>query len=114
MPDFVWTGLDRLGNVQKGTISVESVEQLREELLIQGIALLSCRKTMMLGSWLRSLSAYAHRRQDQDLIIFFEYSAALVNHGITLVQALHLFLNQTENVFLKDALNRIITKVEKG
>ena len=112
MTKFFWKGIDCQGHVRKGTMHVISPDELKNELLEQEIALLSYRKVMNVAAWLTLI--LPKKVTDEQRILFFEHMASLINHGVTVAQALVIFHDQTENIVLKEGVGRIVNKVEMG
>lgn len=110
MPLYTWQGITLTGNRQRGSLNAETPEQLKEQLLSSGIALLSYSEQTSRWQWIKSRNISSQT----ELITFFEYLQHLLNSGVPLLKALELVSNQLNNHQLNMTLKQITVRVTKG
>ncbi|MFH1253924.1 MAG: type II secretion system F family protein [bacterium] len=108
MPKFLWKGIDVAGNQVKGNVFADNQEVLRNQLLNNGVALLSCsildKKKWQIS---RRLSQY-------DFINFFDQMGMLLDGGVDLLSAIKTVEQQEQNNKLRDILGCIRVDLQNG
>lgn len=110
MPRYIWKGITLSGSAQRGTLDAESPEQLKEQLLTSGIALLFCAEQRHRLAWLINRQTSSHSA----LTTFFEYLLHLLESGVSLPKALDLVSSQVDHHHLALSCKQITTHVNKG
>ncbi len=108
---YHWKGIDLSGNQKQGTLAVAGPIQLKEQLLVNGIALLSYTEQKSPKRWLLS---HQTTNTQSALINFFEYLRHLLDSGVPLLTALKLVTSQLTDQSLCSKLKQITQTVEKG
>ncbi len=111
MPQYTWKGIDLSGSQKQGALTIESPAQLKEQLLRDGIALLSFAEKKPHKPW---LITRRNTGGQSSLITFFEYLCHLIDSGVPLLTALELVTTQLTDQELCSILNQIIICVKKG
>jgi len=106
MPYFSWTGVNIIGDWQKGKRFAKSTDHLDTLLFKQGIALIKNKPVR----W-RLLQRPIKRT---DLSVFFEQLSVLINAGILVPQALSLVGDQLTNPRLQEVVHRLADAVQEG
>jgi len=106
MPYFSWTGVNIVGDWQKGKRFAKSTEHLDALLFRQGIALIKNKPVR----W------FLLRRpiKRADLFVFFEQLSVLINAGILVPQALSLVGDQLSNPQLQEVVHMLADAVQEG
>ena len=105
MPYYYWTGVDIHAHTKSGYLVGLSVNDVDQRLFLQGIALLSIKKTFSLRSKKYSL---------QDQLQIFDHIARLQKAGILLPHAIELVATGISNPHLQEILHRICMDVKSG
>ena len=108
MPKFLWKGVNAAGKACNGTTIADSQDNLKVQLLNEGIALLSCN--------LQSNRRWRLSRKltDYDFIDFFDQMAVLLDGGIDLLSAIRTIEPQVQNTLLRDVLSDLRQSLQSG
>lgn len=106
MPYFSWTGVNIVGEWQKGKRFAKSTDHLDVLLFKQGIALI---KNKPVRCFLLRKSI-----KRADLFVFFEQLSVLINAGILVPQALSLVGDQLSNPQLQEVVHMLADAVQEG
>ena len=106
MPYFKWVGIDIAGTTKKGKKSAPSVEDLSQQLLYQGVALLHS-KSCYAPYFLWPISG----KTKSDL---FKQKAKLLRAGVLLPQVLEVVAQQLNNPIMYDILLSIGRDIQQG
>lgn len=106
MPYFSWTGVNIVGDWQKGKRFAKSTGHLDALLFSQGIALIK-NKPVRWFLLRRSIKR-------TDLLLFFEQLSVLINAGILVPQALSLVGDQLSNPQLQEVVHMLADAVQEG
>lgn len=106
MPYFSWTGVNIVGDWQKGKRFAKSTDHLDTLLFRQGIALIK-------NSPVRWHFFQAAIKRT-DLLLFFEQLSVLINAGILVPQALSLVGDQLSNPQLQEVVHMLADAVQEG
>lgn len=108
MHHYTWKGIDASGNTKRGTLSADTPNHLKDQLLLSGVALLSYSKKSDVLLGLRKKTGQT------SLITFFEYLGHLIESGIPLLKSLELVITQLDDHNLTSILKNITQQVKKG
>lgn len=106
MPYFSWTGVNMIGDWQKGKRFAKSTDHLDALLFKQGIALI--KNSPVRWHFFRATV------KRSDLILFFEQLSVLINAGILVPQALSLVGDQLSNPQLQEVVHMLADAVQEG
>ncbi len=106
MPYFRWVGVDITGTIKKGKKSASSPEDLSQQLLNHGLAVLSY-KIVHAPSFLWPISA----KTKSDL---FKQKGKLLRAGVLLPNVLHVVAQQLGNPIMYDVLLQVNHDVQHG
>ncbi len=111
MPDFSYIAVDRDGKQVKGSIQSPDEGSVRAKLKIDGLTLVSLKRQSMLT---RDLTIGSGGVKTRDMSVFCRQFASVLAAGVTVVEALRMLAEQTENKTLKNALIRTRENVQQG
>lgn len=112
MASYGYVAIDDLGREIKGSVETDSEEKAKKELKAKGLIILSFAEQNMLT---RDLDAELSKKPStRDLSVFCRQFVSMTRAGITILDALKMLIEQTENKKLKRALREIRVGVEKG
>lgn len=112
MPQFQYTVRDNTGNVRTGTSDAESMDILKRRLSEQGFQVADVKQTAR-GKKKTEGGGFGKIKL-KDLSIFCRQFSTMIDAGVSLVRALDVLGEQTENPKLKRILREIQTEVESG
>lgn len=113
MTNFYWNGINAGGKSMSGYRKANTVDELKNMLLIEQIALLKAKPrsniTLKINNLFQSqrLSAY-------EFTSFFEQLSVLIDGGVELLEALGTISNQSQNHKIKNIIESIKLEVERG
>jgi type IV pilus assembly protein PilC len=112
MPSYRWKGIDQQGATIKGTLQAPSPDQVQEQLLQQGIALLQVSPISQtrLALW----SGLGRPISAQHICDFFDSLALLITQGIELEKALTILSHQTASPALNSIIEHLATSLTQG
>lgn len=112
MASFGYTAIDEAGREIKGSMEAETAEKVRNELKGQGLLPLTVEEQNMLT---KDVSIQiGGKPKIRDLSVFCRQFVSMTRAGVTILEALKLLVEQTENKRLKQAVHEVRISVEKG
>ena len=112
MATFGYEAIDNQGKVTKGSSDAESVEQLKDQLKTQGLILVDAKEQNLLNRDLNlEIGGYPKAR---DLAVFCRQFVSMTKAGVSILDALRMLTDQTENKRLQQAVDNVRANVEKG
>lgn len=112
MPVFDFEAVDIEGKKKKGSLEGNDVEAIRNALKAQGLMLVDAKQQTILTKDLDI--AIGKRVKSKELAIFCRQFSSIINAGVTIVGALEMLYEQSENKYLSNAIREVQTAVEKG
>lgn len=112
MASYGYEAINKDGKVVKGSMETESPDKLRQELKQQGLTLLEVKEQSLLTRDLNlEIGGYPKPR---DLSVFCRQFVSMTKAGVSILEALKMLSEQTENKQLKKAVEGVRVSVEKG
>ncbi len=112
MAAYGYEALDRAGKTIKGSIDADTIEKAKSELKQQGYTLLNIKEQSLLTRDLNiEIGGYPKPR---DLSVFCRQFVSMTRAGVSILEALKMLSEQTENKQLKKAVEGVRVSVEKG
>ena len=112
MAAYGYEALDRAGKTVKGSIDADTIEKAKSELKQQGYTLLNIKEQSLLTRDLNiEIGGYPKPR---DLSVFCRQFVSMTRAGVSILEALKMLSEQTENKQLKKAVEGVRVSVEKG
>lgn len=111
MPDFSYLAIDKDGKQVKGSIQSTDEGSVRAKLKIDGLTLVSLKRQSVLTKEITFGSGGVKTR---DMSVFCRQFASVLAAGVTVVEALRMLAEQTENKTLKNALLKTRENVQQG
>lgn len=113
MPKFKYAAYGKDGKEIKGTIEAESKEAATQQLKSEGHIPTSISEEGLLDKDL-NISFGGKKASARDLSIFCRQFVSITKAGVTIVDALEMLADQTENEALRDAIVDTKISVQKG
>ena len=112
MPAYSYEAIDKNGKVMKGSVEVDSIDVLRAQLKTRDLTLLDVKEQGLLTKDLNiEIGGYPKPR---DLSVFCRQFVSMTKAGVTILEALKMLSEQTENKQLQKAVEGVRVSVEKG
>lgn len=112
MAAYGYEALDRAGKTIKGSIDADTIDKAKSELKQQGYTLLNIKEQSLLTRDLNiEIGGYPKPR---DLSVFCRQFVSMTRAGVSILEALKMLSEQTENKQLKKAVEGVRVSVEKG
>lgn len=112
MAAYGYEALDRAGKTIKGSIDADTIEKAKSELKQQGYTLLNIKEQSLLTRDINiEIGGYPKPR---DLSVFCRQFVSMTRAGVSILEALKMLSEQTENKQLKKAVEGVRVSVEKG
>ena len=112
MAIYGYEAINNLGQAIKGSIEAESMDAARRELKDKKLTVLSLSEQNLLTKDLNiEIGGYPTPR---DLAVFCRQFVSMMRAGVTILDALKMLTEATENKKLKEALSKVREDAEKG
>ena len=112
MATYGYEILDKEGKIKKGSIDADSVEKARADLKAQGMTVVSLTEQSMLTKDIEI--DFGGKPTNRDLSVFCRQFVSMTKAGVTIVEAMRMLCEQTENKKLQKALDDVRVNMEKG
>ncbi len=113
MPTFSYTVIDLAGKESKGSIDAVNLDRAASELKKNGQFLASISEAGKLDTEL-DLSVFRKKPTPREIAIFCRQFVSIIDAGVSVVSALDMLAEQTENKILAAALRDCKVSIEKG
>lgn len=112
MPIFDYEAIDQNGKSKKGSLEGNNIEAVKNALKSQGLVPVNVSKQTILTQDLDI--SIGKRVSSKELAIFCRQFSSILNAGVTIVSALEMLYEQSENKYMSAAIRDVQTAVEKG
>lgn len=112
MASYGYEAIDNTGKVTKGSCEADNLDEVRSTLKSQGLILLEAKEQGFMNKDINlDIGGYPKPR---DLSVFCRQFVSMTRAGVTILDALKMLTDQTENPKLKEAVEGVRVNVEKG
>ena len=108
MAQFNYKAMDKNGKAKKGSIEAISLDKAKEKLKSEGLIVQEVKEQ---GS---GKKGRGKKVKNKDLAVFCKQFSAILNAGVTIINALEMLSEQLENRTLQRALQEAQAYVQKG
>lgn len=112
MATFSYEALDKTGKAIKGTVEAENIDLARADVKGKGFMLLDLKEQSALNKEIKI--DIGGKPKPRDLSVFCRQFVSMLRAGVTILDALKMLGDATENKKLKEAINGIRVSTEKG
>ncbi|MCH5248532.1 MAG: type II secretion system F family protein [Lachnospiraceae bacterium] len=112
MAEWGYVAINPSGKEVKGSKTAESADQVSRDLKNQGLTVLEVKEQSVLNKEINF--EIGGKPTPRDLGVFCRQFASITRAGVTIVQALQMLAEQTENKRMQRALLAVRADVEKG
>jgi len=116
MPSYVYIAKDENGKKIKGFLEAKSISEAHTILENRGIYPIKLKETRKPGKGksLFDINILTRKVKSEELIIFTEQFATLINSGLSILDSLDGLSEQTENKYLSQIIQKIKNDIESG
>jgi type IV pilus assembly protein PilC len=113
---FTYKVRDRQGKLVEGELEADSAQLVVSKLREMGYVPIDIKQQQAKSSLSRNVSipGLSNRVKLKDVAVFSRQFATMINSGLSLLRALHILAEQTENQALAAIANEVRMDVEKG
>lgn len=112
MSSYSYTAIDKNGRDRKGSINADSKDKAREQLKVDGLMVLTVSEQSLMT---RDINInIGGQPKARDMSIFCRQFVSIISAGVTIIDAMEMLSEQTENKLLKKAIAEAKVAVEKG
>lgn len=112
MASYGYEAIDKDGKPKKGSIDADSMDGARAELKKQGLFVVKMTEQSMLTKDIEI--DIGGKPTARDLSVFCRQFVSMTKAGVTIVEAMKMLCEQTENKRLRKALEEVRANMEKG
>lgn len=112
MAEFVYVAVDANGKEKKGSLEAENRERAYAKLRNDGMIPLELNEANALNKEINI--EIGGKVKPRDLSVFCRQFVSMINAGVTIIDALRMLADQTENKRMTKALKTVQTDIEKG
>ena len=111
MATYEYMAVDKSGKQKKGTMEAQTEDRVKDFLKAEGLIPISVKEQSILS---KEISIGSKKVKARDLSIFCRQFHSILGAGVTILNALQMLSDQTENKILKEAVKQVQIDVEKG
>jgi type IV pilus assembly protein PilC len=112
---FTYRVRDKDGRLRTGDIEGSSTEAVVRALRRRGLIPLDVQRKQATGLNREvTIPGFGHRVKSRDVVLFSRQFATMVNSGLSLIKALSVLIEQSENRALADVISQVKLDVEQG
>ena len=112
MATFGYEAIDSSGKAQKGSVEADNIDKARQDLTGQGLVVVSVTEQNALTKDINI--DIGGKPTARDLSVFCRQFVSMVRAGVTILDALKMLADATENKKLKQAIVEVRANAEKG
>ena len=111
MTSYGYEAIDAAGKAVKGSIEADSMDKARADLKSQGLTVVALKEQSILT---RDINInIGGKPKARDLSVFCRQFVSMIRAGVTILDALHMLTEATENKKLQEAINEVRVSAEK-
>lgn len=112
MASYGYEAIDASGKTVKGSIEADNIDKARSDLKGQGLTVMDVKEQSLLTKDLNI--EIGGKPKARDLSVFCRQFVSMVRAGVTILDALRMLTEATENKKLQQAINEVRISAEKG
>ena len=111
MATYEYIAVDRMGKQKKGTMEAQNEDRVKEFVKNEGLIPISVKEQNFLN---KDISLGSKKVKARDLSVFCRQFNSILAAGVTILNALQMLSEQTENKTLREVTKEVQIDVEKG
>ena len=112
MPSYGYVAIDATGKELKGSVTADNPGQVNQKLTSQGLTVIEVTEQGLLNKEINI--DFGGKPKPRDFSVFCRQFVSMTQAGVTIIDALNMLGEQTENVKLAKAIKSTQISVEKG
>lgn len=112
MASYGYEAIDAAGKAVKGSIEADNIDKARSDLKNQGLTVMDVKEQSLLTKDINI--DIGGKPKVRDLSVFCRQFVSMIRAGVTILDALRMLTEATENKKLKQAINEVRISAEKG
>lgn len=112
MPSYSYIAVDKIGREKKASIDADTYEKVESQIRKEGFIPIEIKEVGLLGKDIKL--SIGTGIKPRDLSVFCRQFVSMINAGVTIIDALGMLSEQTENKRLASAIKETKAEVEKG
>ena len=112
MPEYAYKAIDQFGKEKKGTMKVDTIEAVYDTLRVNGMTPIEVGEATLFNREINI--SIGNPIKPRDLSVFCRQFISMIGAGITIIDALDMLSEQTENKVLSKALGGVKMEIGKG
>lgn len=112
MASYGYEAIDAAGKTVKGSIEADNIDKVRSDLKNQGLTVMDVKEQSLLTKDLNI--DIGGKPKPRDLSVFCRQFVSMIRAGVTILDALRMLTEATENKKLQKAINEVRISAEKG
>lgn len=114
MADYSYEVVTKEGKTKKDSIEAENIEKAKGLLRREGHTIISIEETSVLNRDINFNFSIKKKVSSRDLGVFCRQFVSILRAGVSIINALEMMGEQTENKRLQEAIKNVRTSVERG
>lgn len=111
MATYEYVAVDKSGKQKKGNMEAQNEQRVKEFLKNEGLIPISVKEQSFLS---KDINLGSKKVKARDLSVFCRQFHSILCAGVTILNALQMLSEQTENKILREAVKQVQIDVEKG
>lgn len=111
MATYEYIAVDKMGKQKKGTMEAQNEDRVKEFVKNEGLIPISVKEQNFLN---KDISLGSKKVKARDLSVFCRQFNSILAAGVTILNALQMLSEQTENKTLREVTKEVQIDVEKG
>lgn len=112
MASYGYEAIDASGKTVKGSVEAENMDKARSDLKNQGLTVMDLKEQSLLTKDINI--DIGGKPKARDLSVFCRQFVSMIRAGVTILDALRMLTEATENKKLQKAINEVRISAEKG
>lgn len=112
MASYSYIAVDKTGKEKKASMEADTLDQVNIQLRKEGLIPIEVKEVGLLGKDIQL--SFRKKIKPRDLSVFCRQFVSMISAGVTIIDALAMLSEQTENKRLANAIRATRTEVEKG
>lgn len=112
MASYGYEAIDAAGKTVKGSMEADNIDKVRSDLRNQGLTVMDVKEQSLLTKDINI--DIGGKPKARDLSVFCRQFVSMIRAGVTILDALRMLTEATENKKLKQAVNEVRISAEKG
>jgi type IV pilus assembly protein PilC len=114
LANYVYVAVDSEGKQRKGSMEANGTDQIYSNLKSEGLTVISVKEGSILDKDLNLSIGGKKKITPRDMSVFCKQFVSILAAGVTIINALEMLSDQTENPTLQEAIKNVMLSVQQG